>query len=375
MKRLSQAREDNVAKLLVDNDKYAEPNASVVVDAYHAAIHDLIRRKLDDVGGDWASFVFDKSYDLDHRQGIRRDREEAARDRPPLRLVGDDLGARAARGLQARGRRRRGSAGLLVSNIPKRSSRAADADGREQRGIGDNVVKYAKNLIGIARYIRSSDRVLELLTNGVPADTVAIIDDSGGTLTAPILEQFKGVICAGGTVRSHLGILTREYGIPCVMNAKISGIKEGDRVEIECTARRQDRRGLPDRRRNDRQGLAAHQISDSRPRIREDRPMGSSRITYAQLLETNNLIQASADETYWLCVTRTVQESKLFPVPAYMMLSYMMAYFRYPSLLRKIERACRPRRSATARATPASRSRTRRWVGRCRASICSAANG
>ena len=56
------------------------------------------------------------------------------------------------------------------------------------------------------------------------------------TLTAPILEQFKGVICAGGTVRSHLGILTREYGIPCLMNAKISGIKEGDRVEIECTA-------------------------------------------------------------------------------------------------------------------------------------------
>ena len=48
-----------------------------------------------------------------------------------------------------------------------------DADGREQRGIGDNVVKYPKNLVGIARYIRSSDRVLELLTKGVPADTVA----------------------------------------------------------------------------------------------------------------------------------------------------------------------------------------------------------
>ena len=28
---------------------------------------------------------------------------------------------------------------------------------------------------------------------------------------------------------------------------------------------------------------------------------------------------------------------KLFPVPAYMMLSYMMSYYRYPSLLRKIE--------------------------------------
>ena len=65
--------------------------------------------------------------------------------------------------------------------------------------------------------------------------------------------------------------------------------------------------------------------------------MTANRISYAQLLETNNLVQLSADETYWLCVTRTVQESKLFPVPAYMMLSYLMAFYRYPSLLRKIE--------------------------------------
>jgi hypothetical protein len=65
--------------------------------------------------------------------------------------------------------------------------------------------------------------------------------------------------------------------------------------------------------------------------------MSQNRITYSQLLETNNLMQTFSDETYWLCVTRTVQESKLFPVPAYMMLSYLMSYYRYPSLLRKIE--------------------------------------
>jgi len=43
--------------------------------------------------------------------------------------------------------------------------------------------------------------------------------------------------------------------------------------------------------------------------------------TYAQLLETNNLIQNCGDETYWLCVTRTVQGSKLFPVSPYILLS------------------------------------------------------
>src|ERR1700736_3520269 len=65
--------------------------------------------------------------------------------------------------------------------------------------------------------------------------------------------------------------------------------------------------------------------------------MPQNRISYAQLLETNNLIQTCSDETYWLCVTRTVQESKLFPVPAYMLLSYLCCYYRYPALLRKIE--------------------------------------
>ena len=60
-------------------------------------------------------------------------------------------------------------------------------------------------------------------------------------------------------------------------------------------------------------------------------------VSYAQLLETNNLIQNCGDETYWLCLTRTVQGSKLFPVSAYILFSYLNAFYRYPSLLRKIE--------------------------------------
>jgi hypothetical protein len=65
--------------------------------------------------------------------------------------------------------------------------------------------------------------------------------------------------------------------------------------------------------------------------------MRGNSVTYAQLLETNNLVQMFTDETYWLCVTRTTQESKLFPVPSYMLLSYLNAFYRYPTLLRKIE--------------------------------------
>lgn len=65
--------------------------------------------------------------------------------------------------------------------------------------------------------------------------------------------------------------------------------------------------------------------------------MDKKPLTYAQLLETNNIMQVLGDETYFLCVTRTVQESKLFPVSSYMLLSYLNAFYRYPTLLRKIE--------------------------------------
>ncbi|WP_159865306.1 hypothetical protein [Novosphingobium sp. 9U] len=58
---------------------------------------------------------------------------------------------------------------------------------------------------------------------------------------------------------------------------------------------------------------------------------------YVRLLEANNAIQTIGDDTYWLCVTRTVQESKLFPVPSYMLLSYLCCFYRYPELLRKAE--------------------------------------
>ena len=53
-------------------------------------------------------------------------------------------------------------------------------------------------------------------------------------------------------------------------------------------------------------------------------------LNYRTLLETNNYLRSLSDTTYWLCITRTVQESKLFPTPAYMTLSYLQAYYRYP---------------------------------------------
>ncbi len=58
--------------------------------------------------------------------------------------------------------------------------------------------------------------------------------------------------------------------------------------------------------------------------------------TYTELLKLNAWIRKNADTWYFHCATRTVQESKLFPVPAYMVVSYLQAFYRYPDLLRRL---------------------------------------
>jgi phosphohistidine swiveling domain-containing protein len=224
-----------MAKLYTDDDRYGGEPSSVLVEAVHNAVRDLVRRRFSACNDPWSAFVFGSSDALITRSDFEAIEARiletgyrfawssmlSLRDRPEIYAdagEGDEVGA---------------SFSFEHVDAPFLE---ADARGLELHGVGDNVVRYAGNTNGVASYIRTSARVLSLMKNGVPDDLIAIIDDSGGTLTAPVLEKFKGVICAGGTVRSHLGILTREYGIPCLMNAKIAGIHEGDCVEIETTA-------------------------------------------------------------------------------------------------------------------------------------------
>jgi hypothetical protein len=221
-------------RLYTDKDRYGGTPASPLVEAVHNAVRDLVRTRLRESGGDWSSFVFGSSDQLVTRADVEAIERRilasgyrfawssmpSARDRPEIYAAADEA---------------RDDADFSFEH-PDAVTAPVDDEDREQRGVGDNVSRSAANVRGVARYVRTSERVIDFMKNGVPDDMIAIIDDSGGTLTAPILERFRGVICAGGTVRSHLGILTREYGIACLMNARISGIREGDTVEIETSA-------------------------------------------------------------------------------------------------------------------------------------------
>ena len=206
-----------MGRLYGDSDKYGDQCGTPVVEAFHGAIKELVRRRLAESGQAWNDFVFGRAFELITAEDFR------AIDRTLLgyghRYVWSALVSQQERPeayLAAQG------VGEDLANFsfehPEAPTAPVDAAGLELRGCGDNVVKYETDLVGTARYIRSSAMVLNFLQQGVPPGTIAVIDDSGGT------------------VRSHLGILTREYGIPCFMNSKLSGIREGDTVRMECTA-------------------------------------------------------------------------------------------------------------------------------------------
>ena len=220
-----------MTKLYCDTDKYGYQCDFPISEAYNSAIKDLIRKRFGDFKGSWEDFVFGAQYDLVQKKDMEKIESDLL-----------DFGYKFEPSAMSSSRERPDAykdSDLYTENFSFEHEDAptsgVDAKGYELCGLGDNVVSYESNFTGTALYVRTIDKVLECL-NEVPENTIAIVDDSGGTLTAPVLERFSGVLCAGGTARSHLAILTREYNIPCVMNAKLKGIKDGDRLELEVSA-------------------------------------------------------------------------------------------------------------------------------------------
>jgi len=201
-------------------DRWARESATPTVEAYHSAIRALVAERLEASGKSWEEAVTDPDLEL-----TREDFEKIEAD------------------LLASGYRFEMSATVSLKEEPDKykpleaatdsGQQGQDEGGRPIVGSGDNVFKAPADVEGTARFISDVERVMEMLTEGVPEETIAVIDDSGGTLTAPILGDFTAVICLGGTVRSHLGILTREYNVPCLMNATIDGLSEGDTITVE----------------------------------------------------------------------------------------------------------------------------------------------
>lgn len=77
--------------------------------------------------------------------------------------------------------------------------------------------------------------VLDLMDEGA-GGVIAVVADAGATFLAPVFEDLTAVVCLSGTPLSHIGIVSREYQIPCVMGVSLDGdVDDCTEVEVDCS--------------------------------------------------------------------------------------------------------------------------------------------
>lgn len=107
-------------------------------------------------------------------------------------------------------------------------------------GDGDNVF-LAEDVTGTVLLIDEVSEVERLIEDGVPEGAIGVIDDAGGTMSAPILADFDAVLCLAGSVRSHLAIIAREFAVPTLMGVRLSEpLTSGDIITVQYSVAAQD---------------------------------------------------------------------------------------------------------------------------------------
>jgi signal transduction protein with GAF and PtsI domain len=103
-----------------------------------------------------------------------------------------------------------------------------------QIGTG-TIVFEAAAVRGHWRRLSSPDDVIALLDDSAEG-VVACVADAGATFLAPIFDDLAAVVCLSGTPMSHIGIVSREYRVPCLMGVILTAEPDdGADVEVDCT--------------------------------------------------------------------------------------------------------------------------------------------
>mgnify|MGYP006425195177 CR=1 FL=1 len=108
----------------------------------------------------------------------------------------------------------------------------------EQREVGRGQKTYDFGTVR-GRWLRleNAEDVLDLMDCETGAEgVVAVVRDAGATFLGPIFDELTGVVCTGGTIRSHIGMVSREYRVPGVIAAQlVEEPANGTEVELDAS--------------------------------------------------------------------------------------------------------------------------------------------
>jgi phosphoenolpyruvate-protein kinase (PTS system EI component) len=88
---------------------------------------------------------------------------------------------------------------------------------------------------GVARRAREVADVFALLKDPRLEETILLVDSASATAVVPLLAKVRGIVCTTGGMTSHLAIVSREFGLPCLMAADIPDLDalEGRLIAVD----------------------------------------------------------------------------------------------------------------------------------------------
>jgi hypothetical protein len=88
---------------------------------------------------------------------------------------------------------------------------------------GYNAFETDKSPSGVVKYLDKPQDVIKLIQSGKLKEHILLVRGGTTTFLTPALSMGAiGVITMSGAPESHLGILSREFQMPCVMTAYLT---------------------------------------------------------------------------------------------------------------------------------------------------------
>jgi phosphohistidine swiveling domain-containing protein len=64
--------------------------------------------------------------------------------------------------------------------------------------------------------IKTADDVLDVMEREDP-NVIVLMHTAGAMMLSPIFADLAGIICTTGSVGAHVAIMSREFGVPCIV--------------------------------------------------------------------------------------------------------------------------------------------------------------
>jgi phosphohistidine swiveling domain-containing protein len=101
--------------------------------------------------------------------------------------------------------------------------------------IGRGLTVSGSGTEGLLHAANDTEQVFALLAHEQLDEVILLTNSASATALVPLLAKVRGVVCRSGGMTSHLAIVSREFGIACLMSAELpdDDSLEGIRVRID----------------------------------------------------------------------------------------------------------------------------------------------